>query len=156
MRHFALKAHLHDFSADEAFDRISRFDQFVGYSDVIAQITVTTDASGATLSSWEVNFHDGILRWTERDVLDVARRSITFEQVKGDMHAFEGSWIVSEDGGKVTLEFRAAFDLGMPSIADVLDPIAVEALEATIGKLMIGLFGATTEIEVQQEPAPAA
>ncbi|TDD79193.1 SRPBCC family protein [Actinomadura rubrisoli] len=152
MRHFALNAHLTGFSADEAYARISTFDAFVDYSDVIREISVTAEAGGEALSSWEVNFYDGILRWTERDTFDPAARTIAFEQTTGDMDTFHGRWAVLRTADGVTVEFTASFDLGMPFIADVLDPIALDALDATISRLMTGLFGPGTRIEVLPEP----
>lgn len=155
MRQFSLRAVIGDVSPDTAYDRIRRFEDFVGFSDVIRSIAVTDVRAGLEpgttrrTSAWEVNFYDGVMRWTERDDLEPAARRITFEQLHGDLAVFTGAWqvdAVGEQGSSVLFETR--FDLGMPYIAEVIDPIAVEAFDDTMSRLMIGLFGSAIDLEV--------
>ncbi|MFG2518400.1 type II toxin-antitoxin system RatA family toxin [Streptomyces sp. NPDC048527] len=149
MRQFSLRAVVSDVSPDTAYERVRRFEEFVGFSDVIRSISVTGVDATTRTSAWEVNFYDGVMRWTERDVLDPATRSITFEQLHGDLAVFSGSWQVDAAGeGGTSVLFETEFDLGMPYIADVIDPIAVEAFDDTMSRLMIGLFGASIDLEV--------
>ena len=79
-----------------------------------------------TVSQWEVNFRAGILRWREEDRFDRAALSIAFRQLEGDVAIFDGVWRCTDapDGCEVT--FDARLDMGIPSLADALEPIAVE------------------------------
>jgi len=45
----------------------------------------------------------------------------------------------------------AEFDLGMPSLGHVLDPIAIEALEDAVADVARGLFGADVELAFGDE-----
>ena len=82
-----------------------------------------------------------MLAWTERDVVDPAARRIDFEQVDGDFVVFTGVWAVEPDGDGVTVRFTASFDLGMPSLAPMVDPIAVRTLVDNVQAILRGLLG---------------
>src|SRR5262249_41649324 len=87
-----------------------------------------------------VNFRNGILRWAERDQLDPIGRTITFAQTTGDFASFTGSWHVQPVGDDVTLAFTADFDLGMPSLAALIDPVAERTLCENLAVIIHGLF----------------
>ncbi|MDV3205559.1 MAG: cyclase, partial [Rhodococcus ruber] len=91
--------------------------------------------------SWTVKFRKGLLRWTEHDVLDRDAGTIAFTQLEGDFEVFDGTWRIgrTEDGASVV--FDARFDLGIPSLADILDPVAEGALRENIALILSGLFG---------------
>ncbi len=64
------------------------------------------------------------MRWSERDAFFPTTRTIGFTQLTGDFRAVEGTWRCAsgEDGTAVT--FDAVFDLGIPTLAELLDPVA--------------------------------
>lgn len=93
------------------------------------------------LSSWEVTFRDGILRWTELDVFDVDARRIDFEQTEGDIEVFRGGWTVLDHPEGAEVRFDAEFDLGLPGLADFLEPVAQKALEENVREILDRLFG---------------
>lgn len=96
---------------------------------------------------WEVAFREGVLKWSQRDRLDADAGVGRFDLIEGDPLAFSGTWRVAPNGDGCTLTFDAEFDLGMPSLGHVLDPMAVEALEDAVASVARGLFGDTVEIE---------
>lgn len=104
-------------------------------------------------SEWEVNFRNGILKWQEIDRIDPEARTMTFTQVEGDLAAFDGEWRVEEEDDAVVIRFRAEFDLGIPSLATMLDPVAERALRSNISEL-ISAF-ASPHAAVFPEPSPA-
>jgi hypothetical protein len=77
-----------------------------------------------------------------------------FTQVEGDLASFEGEWaVVEEDDDAVVIRFQAEFDLGIPSLATMLDPVAERALRSNISEL-ISAF-ASPHAAVFPEPSPA-
>lgn len=108
---------------------------------------------GALRSDWEVNFRNGVLKWQELDRVNHERRSISFVQTEGDLAAFSGEWSVHEDDDAITIRFRAEFDIGIASIAPLIDPVAERALRSNITEL-ISAF-ASPHAAVFLEPAPA-
>jgi len=127
--------------ADEVFRTLVDYARYPELTPVVRDVQVWTDASGDLISSWEVNFRNGILRWTERDVIDHAGLRIDFTQTEGDVAEFVGSWLCRPESNGTAVRFEALVDLGIASLADVLDPIAARTLAETITGILVGLFG---------------
>jgi ribosome-associated toxin RatA of RatAB toxin-antitoxin module len=142
--------------AAEAYARISDFARYPQLTEAVKDVVLhPAEADGSIVSEWTVHFRKGLLRWTERDLLDPVARTITFTQVKGDFVEFSGVWLVepSEQGTEVI--FDATFDLGIPTLADILDPIAEATLRSNILIILRGLLGEVTELGEQTELAVA-
>ncbi len=107
---------------------------------------------GSVISGWTVAFRDGLMRWTERDTFSPATLSIAFEQLSGDFETFEGSWACEPHRDGTTVTFRASFDLGIPTLAEILDPVAESTLRTNIEKILQGLLGTVSPAGL----APAA
>ena len=123
---------------DDAFDRIRRFERYPELTTAVQEVALEPAAAdGSVLSRWTVHFRNGLLRWTERDSFVPATRTVVFEQVKGDFAVFTGSWRVLP--GEVV--FTAEFDLGIPTLAPILDPVASSALRSNILLILAGLLG---------------
>ena len=63
-----------------------------------------------------------------------------FEQVDGDLERFVGRWEIDEDGSGSRLTFFAELDLGIPSLAPIVDPVARQALDGNMRTILRGLF----------------
>ncbi|MFB7939352.1 type II toxin-antitoxin system RatA family toxin [Streptomyces sp. NPDC056049] len=142
MPEVTLDARIPDTTAPAVFERLRDFAAYPKYTEAVREVTVT-DIGGDTLDSdWSVNFRNGILCWSERDRVDAANLTIEFTQTDGDFDRFDGAWTVhSHDDGSVTVRFNARFDLGMPSLAAIIDPIACQALTEAISLILRGLMG---------------
>ncbi|MGW5611624.1 type II toxin-antitoxin system RatA family toxin [Streptomyces sp. NPDC003753] len=143
-RQVTLEAFIHDADADTVFARLSDFERYPEFTDAVREVQVTHHADGVIDSEWAVNFRNGILRWTEHEIIDQATRSITFAQTTGDFESFGGTWRVEQGTDHVTVRFEAEFDLGMASLAAILDPIAERALIENLQRILSGLNGAST------------
>ena len=137
----AVTAAVPDACPDVVFSAVADFASYAKHTDTVRDVVVTTAPDGAVESAWEVNFRNGVLVWTERDVVDPAARRIDFEQVDGDFVVFTGTWAVEPDGDGATVRFTASFDLGMPSLAPMVDPIAVRTLVDNVQAILRGLLG---------------
>jgi ribosome-associated toxin RatA of RatAB toxin-antitoxin module len=141
-----------DVDAAEGYRRLSNFARYPELTDAVRSVEVDPPGpDGALRSRWTVLFRNGLLRWTESDILDPVARTITFRQLAGDFETFDGQWSVHEretgcDTG-CDIVFDAHFDLGIPSLAAILDPVAESTLRANILTIVRGLLGAV-------EPAP--
>ncbi len=135
--------------AAAAYARISDFARYPELTDAVLAVDLDpgqTDGS-SIVSTWTVRFRKGLLCWTERDTLDPAAGTIAFTQMSGDFEVFEGTWRVSTSDGGALVEFTAGFDLGMPTLADILDPVAEAALRDNILLILRGLIGEVREVE---------
>ncbi|MBF6352949.1 SRPBCC family protein [Nocardia higoensis] len=144
-RSVAIRAQVGDVDPDVAFARLRDFPSYAEHVDVVRGISLGVDAQGNQVSSWSVWFRSGLLEWTERDVVDEASRILSFEQVTGDLARFDGAWRVALSDAGVTVSFDAVVDLGIPSLADMLDPLAERALRTNTVDILRGLFGPDIE-----------
>ncbi len=147
MRNVVMHLHAREVDAAEAYARISDFARYPSLTDTVQHVTVAVpETDGSVVSDWTVRFRNGLLQWTERDVLDREARTIEFVQLSGDFHRFAGGWRVDDaaDGGALVI-FDATFDLGMASLEAILDPIAESTLRSNIVRILHGLLGDVRE-----------
>ncbi|GHE15480.1 type II toxin-antitoxin system RatA family toxin [Streptomyces alanosinicus] len=141
MRHVEIEALLPGSDPLAVFDRLKDFQRYPEHTDAVREVTVRAERDGTLWSEWSVNFRNGELRWTERDVVDRPNLTLGFEQIDGDFERFDGSWTVLAAGADTTVRFAADFDLGMPSLERIIDPIAERTLRENISAILVGLLG---------------
>lgn len=153
MRIVSLTVLVADRSAGEAFASIADFASYPAHSAAVRSVVVT-EARGRQHSTWEVAFRNGLLRWTEEDTLSPDTGTIVFKQTEGDVDQFEGSWEVgpTADGG-ACVRFAARIDMGIPMLADVLEPIASRTLLDNTMAILHGLFGPGVQLLDQADGA---
>jgi ribosome-associated toxin RatA of RatAB toxin-antitoxin module len=131
-----------DWTPADAYARISDFACYPELTEAVREVVVhPPDPDGSVVSEWTVRFRNGLLRWTERDSFDPAALSIVFCQLAGDFASFDGSWRFAPDGPGCRVTFAARFDLGIPTLAEILDPVASAALRTNIVLILRGLLG---------------
>lgn len=142
-----------DVDAAECYHRLSDFARYPELTDAVRAVEVEPPASDGTIrSKWTVLFRNGLLCWTEADVLDPVARTISFRQLSGDFQTFDGQWSVRQHPTGAEILFEARFDLGIPTLAAILDPVAESTLRANILTITRGLLGA---VELVPETAPS-
>ena len=158
MQQLTIEALVPEADADAIFTTLCEFERYPELTASVKEVAVRVADDGSLESSWSVYFRNGILCWFERDVIDHAARSIEFEQIDGDFDVFEGSWEVVQAGDDVIARFSAAFDLGMPSLAPIIDPIAERTLRENIELILRGLTGSRAVFldAAPAEPAESA
>jgi ribosome-associated toxin RatA of RatAB toxin-antitoxin module len=137
-----------------AYERIRDFARYPELTDAVVAVDVQpADAAGGVVSEWTVRFRNGLLCWTERDEFDTAALAISFVQLSGDFATFRGRWQVTADGDGAAVRFTAEFDLGIPTLAALIDPVAEATLRSNILLILRGLLGDVSE---QDQPPVGA
>jgi ribosome-associated toxin RatA of RatAB toxin-antitoxin module len=162
MRTIRLRLLVPGMSAQDAYATLSDFGRYPELSDAVQSVTVTDVAENVTVSTWEVTFRAGLLRWTEEDTFHPEALTITFRQLEGDVAVFEGSWECvdtapdtgSDTGAGSEIVFSVRLDMGIPSLADALEPIAVRTLIDNTVSIVRGLVG-TAELIASDVAVPA-
>jgi hypothetical protein len=147
----AIEATVRERDCREALRRVSDYRTWVGASEAIRDVRVEQQGDGMSISIWEVSFRGGLMRWSERDRLDLDALVHSFELIEGDPHGFAGTWTAEPSEAGCRLRMDGVFDLGMPSLSHLLDPIAVEALEDAVAEVVQSLFGASTRVAFGQD-----
>ena len=156
MQNVELVAIIPDKSVSEAFNILRDFPRYADLCEAVRSVKLLKGESGEVLSEWEVNFRAGVMRWTEQDLVDPTVPEIAFQQIKGDAKYFAGSWRFRENEGGCSVIFQAQFDMGIPSLAEVIEPVAVVALLENIQSILTGFFGDSITIEEGELCAGAA
>jgi ribosome-associated toxin RatA of RatAB toxin-antitoxin module len=136
---------------DTVYERLVDFPRYVELASSVRAVTMSDDRR---YSSWEVSFRNGILRWTEEDRYDPVARRIEFYQTNGDMERLDGWWSVAAAPGGSRVTFFAVLDLGLPGLAEFLEPVAERALRENIIDLIAGLFDADFDAGVVEIEGP--
>ena len=147
MREVSLSARLDRYTADEAYALVSGFNAYPDHSDAIISVSVDPMEEGTLYAvTWRVRFRDGVLCWSENDRLDPVARTIVFNQTRGDVKTFSGTWRIAQETGTVRVFFTATFDLGIPAFNEFLEPVAEQILIENIESILKGFFGDAIEI----------
>ncbi len=154
MRAVRLRLHVPYKSASDVFAALADFERYPILCDAVQDVAVTEVSENLTVSRWEVTFRAGLLRWTEEDTFDPGALSITFRQLEGDVAVFDGSWKCVDAASGSEIVFSARLDMGIPSLADALEPIAVRTLTGNIFSIVRGLTG-SAELVASEVAVPA-
>lgn len=146
MAHFDLHARIPGKSAREVFDLLVDLEKYPGCAESVRSLQVERQDENRVISSWEVSFHGGIMRWKEEDTFVPEENALRFRQLEGDMDSFSGEWRLKDDGDGCLASFHADFDLGVSGLSSILEPIAEQALRDNIRGILKGLVGVTTFI----------
>jgi len=121
--------HLTTEPADRVWTVLLDCEAFPSYMDEVVSVEIAEDHGDRRVSRWAVLLKGSELEWEESETIDHARRRIEFVQTEGDLAYFKGHWQVSADGDKTAVELHVEFDIGIPLMADMLNPVAARALE---------------------------
>ncbi len=154
MRTVRLRLHVPGKPASDVYETLADFERYPELSDAVRSVAVTHVSGNLTVSRWAVTFRAGLLCWTEEDTFDPAALSITFRQLEGDIAVFDGSWECADAARGSEIVFSARLDMGIPSLADALEPIAVRTLVDNIVSIVRGLVG-TAELLASDVAVPA-
>ena len=131
----------------EVYATLADFGRYAEFAPAVRSVTVTRAGDHTTVSRWEVNFRRGILRWVEEDTFDPVAHHIRFRQLEGDIALFEGSWSCLGEDGSTRIVFEARLDMGIPSLADALEPIAARTLVENTAAIVSGIFLGQSSLE---------
>lgn len=131
----------------DAYARIGDFARYPDFTDQVVSIEIDDREEDTVVSTWTVKFRRGLLHWVERDTFDRAAGTIEFNQLSGDYAEFRGLWRVTRIPEGTQIDFTAEFDLGMPTLAEILDPVAESALRENITLILEGLLGSLRTVE---------
>lgn len=134
-----------DATVDVVWRRVTDVEAYPTFMESVLRIERLSDepapeGMSCSLVGWEVEIEGSVLMWVEREVTDPKTRTVTFQQVSGDLDRFEGSWTVLADGASAAwVSLRIDFEIGMPMLRDVLDPFAAGAIERNARQMLRSL-----------------
>ena len=101
---------------------------------------VESNGEGVRRVAWSVLLKGSILEWEEEEQLDHDTHKVAFKQLQGDLEFFDGYWSLEELGPSETrAHFEVEFEIGIPMLAEMLNPVAQRALEESGTEILRGL-----------------
>ncbi len=110
------------------WESVSAFDKYPASMPDVLSVIFLERTEFFALTTWTILLNGSELSWTEKEVF-TPFESITFDSVDGDLELFRGEWSIKEISDGLTVSLEIEFDLGIPSLADVLNPIGVQAIQ---------------------------
>lgn len=126
---------------DEVFRTVADYGRYPELTDAVLAVQTDELDDGRHRCTWKVRFRRGTLIWTEEGTVDRERRRIDFTLVKGDLDHLEGYWQVDPAEGGSVIRFWSEFDIGIPTLANLIEPVAATALRDNVIGICRGLFG---------------
>lgn len=126
--------------AAEAWAAVKRLEDYSEYMESVESVTMLAETdAGVRTSEWSVLLKGSVLEWVEEDVLDEENRIMSFSQTSGDLDEFTGYWRVDADGDNAVVVFFCDFEIGIPLLADMLNPVATKALRENAESMLAAL-----------------
>lgn len=121
--------HATDKSVDVVWAALLDCEAFPSYMDEVVAVELLSVEGTQRVARWAVMLKGSELEWDEAEVIDHERHRIEFRQLEGDLAYFTGHWHVTDAGQATLVELYVDFDIGIPLMADMLNPVAARALE---------------------------
>lgn len=123
-------------SAYELAKDMESYPQFM--KDVVSLRVLQRDGA-VQRSEWVGRLQGKLLRWIEEDTFDDAALTIAYHQVEGDLKRFEGMWRFLPDGESTRVSLSVDFDLGIPMLSGLLDPVARLVIRKNCEDMLAGM-----------------
>jgi uncharacterized membrane protein len=126
---------IEDVDLGKVWDVMRDFESFPRLMQDVLDVRCFDHTGDELKSEWRVLLNGSELTWVEADKL-VDRKEITFYQIEGDLEIWEGTWRLRPEGRTVVVDLTVMFDLGIPSLAHILDPIGIRAIKANSRQML--------------------
>ena len=127
--------------ADRVWSAVIDIERYPDTMENVRWVKVhSRDGETRRRSEWSIVLKGSILEWKEDETIDHERRVMSFEQVSGDLETFDGQWVLEELGPELTrVSFEVSFEIGIPLLAEMLNPVAQRALRDNCTEMLLGV-----------------
>ena len=90
--------------------------------------------------AWSVLLKGSILEWEEEERIDPEAYTVSFKQLRGDLEHFDGRWALEATSPERTkVVFEVEFEIGIPMLAEMLNPVAQRSLKENCTEMLQGI-----------------
>lgn len=115
---------------------VERYPQFI---PDVKDVKIVGGDPQERITRWHAMIDGVEFRWTERDVYVDAGLLVRYRLVEGDLDKFEGEWIVRSEGERTEVTLTVEYDLGIPSMEDVMSVVLHEKVTMNADHLLEGI-----------------
>ncbi|CAN7771578.1 hypothetical protein LJR245_007562 [Rhizobium leguminosarum] len=122
-------------SQNDVWPVLSDFERYPERMVDVVSVSILERNAEQMISSWEVLLNGSRFTWTERDTFHWPNL-IIFDQIDGDLEVWRGQWQLAMVQGVLEARLSVEFDLGIPSLAEILNPIGERAIRANSRQML--------------------
>lgn len=133
---------------DTVWHAIVDIESFPASMDSVRSVKIIERCGSNRRSAWSVLLQGAVLQWEEAETLDREATTVTFRQLSGDLAQLDGRWSLAEHKpGVTTVCFDVFFQIGIPLLAEMLDPVAQRSLRENSIEMLRGIEREVTQSE---------
>ncbi|WP_019633392.1 type II toxin-antitoxin system RatA family toxin [Actinomadura atramentaria] len=126
--------------ADRVWSTVVDIERYPASMSSVRWVRLLADDGRDRRSRWSITLKGSILEWEETETLDHDARVLAFDQVSGDMEVFTGAWRVDAvDAGRTRVTLTIDFEIGIPLLAEMLNPVAQRSLRQNCEEMLRGI-----------------
>lgn len=128
-------------SIDRVWDTVIDVARYQDSMDTVRSVRIVESAGPSNrTTAWSVLLKGSVLEWEEEERLDHQNHTISFNQLRGDLDHFDGLWSLEPLGLQLTrVAFDVSFEIGIPMLADMLNPVAKRSLQENCTEMLRGI-----------------
>ncbi|UNO38555.1 SRPBCC family protein [Streptomyces sp. MST-110588] len=133
----------------QSWDAVVDVESYSQCMDSVQSVKIVEQTGPDTRSTaWSVHLKGSVLEWVEAERIDHEARRFDFHQLSGDLAHFVGHWAVRPaDGGGSLVSLHVEFEIGIPLLAEMLNPVAATALRENAQQMLAALEQRLTAAE---------
>jgi uncharacterized membrane protein len=126
---------------DRVWETVVDVERYPASMETVRWVRVLDEERGGERrTGWSVDLKGSILEWEEVEQLDREAGEMRFEQLRGDLLEFDGAWVLEKRGPNLTrVSFDVSFEIGIPLLADMLNPVAQRSLADNCVEMLRGV-----------------
>lgn len=129
-----------DASAERVWEAVLDIERYPDSMENVRSVRILEEDGNEQRSAWSIVLKGSILEWEERDVIEPEAMTMRFHQLSGDLSSFDGQWqVISRGPGLATASFSVSFEIGIPLLAEMLNPVAARSLEENCREMLGGV-----------------
>ena len=129
-----------DAPIDDVWRLVRDVEAYPEYMENVETVAVTADdGAGHREVAWSVLLKGSVLEWQQSETVFAEQFRIEFQQLDGDLDRFDGYWQLDDVDGATEAELLVDFEIGVPLLAAMLNPVAERALEDNSKAMLLAL-----------------
>jgi ribosome-associated toxin RatA of RatAB toxin-antitoxin module len=123
-------------SVQDSYRIVVDVERFPEFMENVTSVEILSEDAGRKVIAWEMTIDDAPLDWVEEVHYDAERLRADFRAIDGVFERFDGHWQVFPDSTGSRVEFALEYEIGLPEIEDVINPILRTRLTANLEAMM--------------------
>lgn len=126
---------------ERVWETVVDIERYQDSMDTVRSVRIIgDDGEGRRRAAWSVLLKGSILEWEEEEHLNQGGHTVVFKQIRGDLDHFDGHWALEALAPEQTkVVFEVEFEIGIPMLADMLNPVAQRSLQENCTEMLRGI-----------------